>query len=171
MINKVLVAIDESASSDWAFDTALAMAKALNAELLLVHVLDASAYDSPKQPLVFVDSFSMGVGNSAQEEYEQRWQQFEDRYGSLLEQKCQEAEAAGVVAAQLKVQGTPSRKLCEIARTNNVDLIVVGNRDRSNHNSISNYLVHHAPCSVTVVHPSAYRPSVSIQERLEVAAV
>ncbi len=48
MLSKILVPIDESASSEWAFDMALAMAKPLNAELLLVHILEAFAYDSPE---------------------------------------------------------------------------------------------------------------------------
>ena len=156
MLNKILVPMDESASSEWAFDTALAMAKPLNAELLLVHVLEASAYDSPKQPFVSVESFSKAVESPAQQEYEQEWQQFEDHYGTLLNQKRAEAEAAGVTATHLQAQGDPGQKIREIAKTQNVDLIVLGNRDRTNQNSVSNYLVRHAPCSVTVVHPKAH---------------
>ena len=155
MLNKILVAIDESASSDWAFDAALAMAKPLKAELLLVHVLEAFAYDSPKQPFVLVGNLSKTVESPAQEEYGQEWQQFEDHYGALLNQKRAEAEAAGVTATHLQASGEPGQKIREIARKQNVDLIVVGNRDRTNQNSISNYLVRHAPCSVTVVHPKA----------------
>ncbi len=171
MIKKILVAIDESASSDWALDTALAMAKPLGADLLLVHVLDAFAYDSPQQPLASTDSFLQVINSTVQQEYAQRWQQFEDRYSDLLETKQAEAEAAGVVATCLKVQGSPERKLCEAAKTNDVDLIVVGNRDRTNPSNISNYLVHHAPCSVTVVHPKAPQPSVFGTKRTEAVAV
>ncbi len=156
MLNKILVATDESASSEWAFDTALAMAKSLKAELLLVHVLDGFAYDSPKQPLVSAGSFSRGVDSSAQKEYEQEWQQFEDRYAELLKQRQAAAADAGVETTYLQAHGTPGQKLCEIAKKNNVDLIVTGSRDRTNPSSISSYLVHHAPCSVTVVHPKAH---------------
>lgn len=170
MLNKILVATDESASSEWAFDTALAMAKSLKAELLLVHVLEASAYDSPKQPLVSAGNFAKGVESTAQEEYEQAWQQFEDRYATLLKQRQAAAAAAGVTATYLQAKGSPEQKIREVAKTNNVDLIVVGNRDRTNHNSISNYLVSHAPCSVTVVHPKASYQSVS-QVNLEAVAV
>lgn len=157
MLSKILVLIDESASSEWAFDMALAMAKPLNAELLLVHILEAFAYDSPEQPLVSAESFLKDVESSAQKEYEQEWQQFEDRYSTLLKQKRAEAEAVGVTAIHLQAKGAvPERTIREIAKTNNVDLIVVGNRDRTNPNSISSYLVRHAPCSVTVVHPKAH---------------
>ncbi|MBE9062167.1 universal stress protein [cf. Phormidesmis sp. LEGE 11477] len=155
MLSKILVAIDESASSEWAFDTALDMAKALKAELLLVHVLDAFASDSPKHPQVLVGSFLSDVESPVQKEYEQRWQQFENRYGTLLRQKRVEAEAAGVAANHIQVQGMPERKICDIAKNHNIDLIVAGSRDRTSHSSISNYLVRHAPCSVTVVHPKS----------------
>lgn len=171
MLSKILVPIDESASSDWAFDMALAMAKPLQAELLLVHVLEAFAYDSPKQPFVLVENFSKDVESSAQKEYEQEWQQFEDRYGTLLKQKRAEAEAAGVKATHLQVQGDPGQKIREVAKTHNVDLIVAGNRDRTNHSSVSNYLVRHAPCSVTVVHPKAHYPSITRTDIAEAVAV
>lgn len=160
MLNKILVAIDESASSQWAFDTALSMAKALEAQLLLVHIVDAFSPNSPKHPCVSTESFSMDVESPAQKEYEQRWQAFMDRYSTLLEQKQADAEAVGVATTYIHTQGIPGQKICEIAKTNSIDLIVVGNHDRTNQveldrGSVSNYLVHHAPCSVTVVHPKA----------------
>jgi len=171
MLNKILVAIDESASSDWAFDTALDMAKALKAELLLVHVLDAFSSDSPRHPQILVGSFVRDLESSAQKEYNDEWQQFEDRYGTLLKQKREEAEAAGVVTTHLQVQGTPERKICEVAKANSIDLIVAGSRDRTNSSSITNYLTRHAPCSVTVVHPKAYSHATSLTERSEAVAV
>lgn len=171
MLSKILVTIDESASSEWAFDTALDMAKALNAELLLVHVLNAFSFDSPRHPQLLVGSYARIIESSAQKEYEQAWQQFEDRYGNLLKQRRAEAEAAGVVATHLQVQGTPERKICEVAKTHNIDLIVTGCRDRTNQSSISSYLTRHAPCSVTVVHPKAASPAVGLTERAEAVAV
>lgn len=160
MLRKILVAIDESAASQWAFDTALSMAKPLEAQLLLVHIVDGFSPNSPKHPCVSAESFSMDVESSAQKEYEQQWQALMDRNDTLLKQRQAEAKTAGVAATYLQTQGIPGQKICEIARTNNIDLIIVGNRDRTNkaelvRGSVSNYLVHHAPCSVTVVHPKA----------------
>lgn len=171
MLNKILVAIDASGSSDLAFDTALVMAKALGTELLLAHVLDASAYDSPKQPMALVGGFSQDADSSVQNKYEMQWEQYEDSYSTLLTQKRAEAEAAGVTATHVQAHGTTARKICELARMNNIDLIVSGNRDRTDKNSISSYLVHHAPCSVTVVHPTAHQASDSQIERSEAVAV
>ena len=175
MLNTILVAIDESASSQWAFDTAIAMAKPLQAKLVLVHVLDAFSTNSPKHPCVLVETFSTDMGSSAQKAYEQKWQQFVDRHSALLKQRQSEAEAAGVSTSCIQTQGVPGPKICEIARTENIDLILVGNRDRTNqreldHGSVSNYLVHHAPCSVTVVHPKADQESVLQSSSSKVAA-
>ena len=170
MLSKVLVAIDRSASSEWAFDTALAMAKSLEAKLLLVHVLDSFSTDSPKPPCVLVDSLLKDEENSALSTYERQLEQFEDRYDTLLEQKQANAEAAGVATTHLQVKGLPAQKICEIAKTNNVDLIVVGSRDRTNPDSISSYLAHHAPCSVTVVHPKAHDETFSQTDLSRAAA-
>lgn len=172
MLNKILVAIDESASSEWAFDTAVAMARSLNARLLLVHVLDSWSSDSPKHPCALVDSFLVDEASSAQKEYEQRWEQFIDRYDTLLKQKQADAEAAGVTTTYLQTHGIPEQKICEIAKKNDIDLIVVGNRDRTNRSSsVSNYLTHHAPCSVTVVHPKAEDEAVSLSDLSQAVAV
>ena len=165
MLSKILVPIDESASSEWAFDTALAMAESFQAELHLVHVLNGFASDSPKQPLISVESFSRNVESSAQKEYEQAWEQFENQFSALLEQKQAAARAAGVAATCIQTQGTPENKICEVAKTNDIDLIVAGSRDRINPNSISNYLVRHAPCSVTIVHSKARHQAVSNKSR------
>ena len=171
MLNKILVAIDESASSESAFDEALSMAKALKAELLLVHVLEAFASDSPKQPMVSAASFLRGVESSAQQAYEQEWQQFENRYVTLLKRRQAQAETGGVAASYLQAQGAPEQQIRDIAKTHDIDLIVLGNRDRTNPNSISNYLVHHAPCSVTVVHPKANDGELSRANLSEAVAV
>ncbi|MEM9092439.1 MAG: universal stress protein [Cyanobacteria bacterium P01_F01_bin.53] len=171
MLNKILVAIDESASSDWAFDTALAMAQSLAAELFLVHVIDSLSPESPKPPRFLIGGFPMDEDNAAQNEYEHRWKQVEDRYDALLKQKQADAETAGVQATCVKVLGTPGQKICEVAKKNNIDLIVTGNRDRTNRSSISHYLVRHAPCSVTVVHPKAYYEEISPTARRQAVAV
>ena len=52
--------------------------------------------------------------------------------------------------------GDAGRTICEVAAARDIDLIVVGSRDRGMlsrilHPSVSGYLVHHAPCPVLVV--------------------
>ena len=65
--------------------------------------------------------------------------------------------ASEVVHAERTVEhGEPGRAICEVALERSVDLIIVGTHDRSvwdriwGH-SVSDYVVHHAHCSVLVV--------------------
>jgi nucleotide-binding universal stress UspA family protein len=52
--------------------------------------------------------------------------------------------------------GDPGQKICQVAQQEGIDLIIVGRHGRSGLSelilgSVSNYVVHHAPCSVLVV--------------------
>ena len=161
MLNKILVAMDESASSQWAFETALEIAQGTNAHLILVHVLDVFTSANSGQPSILFGNGLMEVHDDAQKDYERQWAQHVHRYDELLQQKQAEAEAIGVTATYLQPQGRPGPAICKVAEMQNIDLVVVGNRDRSNLKelvlgSVSNYLVHHAPCSVTVIHPNGH---------------
>lgn len=54
------------------------------------------------------------------------------------------------------MSGSPERSICEIAQTWEADLIIVGSRGLTGIKemflgSVSNYVTHHAPCSVLIV--------------------
>ncbi len=162
MINRILVAIDQSAASHRAFETALGMAKDLGAELILVHALDVFDIASPERPRVLVNSYSMHLDRLLRESYERQWAEFVDHYESLLRQKREEAWAADVVARYLQPYGRPGPAICQAAKETRADLIVVGSHGRKGFSemilgSVSNYIMHHAPCSVMVIHPDSQR--------------
>lgn len=163
MLNKILVAIDDSYASQCAFETALQLSRALDAELMLVHVLDALASDGPGNPFVTVDPL-LFIQNEEKikTDYEEKMAKFVGRYDTLLKEKQAEAEATGITTQYVLPHGRPGLAICEVAKESNIDLIVIGNRDRSTlkelvPGSVSNYVVHRAPCSVTVVHPDSYQ--------------
>ena len=169
MFNKILVTVDESAASQRAFDSALEIALALNAELLLVHALDIFSSASPERPTISFNSYSMALEKSVHDTYQNEWNQFVNRYDALLKQKKEQAEATGVAASYEQPYGRPGPAICEVARTHKVDLIVIGSRNHTYLRelvlgSVSNYIVHHAPCSVTVVH-SDLPPQPAVEER------
>jgi nucleotide-binding universal stress UspA family protein len=162
MFNYILVAIDQSASSHRAFDTALDLAQALNAQLILVHALDRSDPDSPRQPYISIDSYSMELDVLLRKDYDYRWAEFVKHYDSLLKQKQEAAEAIGVQASYLQPNGRPGLAICTIAKEAQTDLIVVGSHSRQGLRemllgSVSNYVVHHAPCPEMVIHPDEQR--------------
>lgn len=52
MFHKLLVAIDTSAIGKYVFDEALSLAKAINASMLLLHILSAEEVGSPSMPIL-----------------------------------------------------------------------------------------------------------------------
>lgn len=175
MLKKIMVAIDESAASEWAFDLALEIAKAVNAELALIHVLDVYSPAAPQQPHTWADS-SMQINEAAHEDYMNQWNKFVNRHDALLKKYQDESEAAGVTAGYEQRYGHPGPTLCTVAKQASTDLLVVGSHDSSNIESsalgsVSNYLVHHSPCSVTVVHPDNKKGLKTYLDRSEFAPI
>ncbi len=153
---KLLVALDRTNPDLLVFKRALALAKAQNSQLLLFHGLSVPA----ARPNVLVTG-SMGVygGAYATEmlQQSQEWMAEERRQViSWLRGLCDQAIAEGVAAEFDFRSGEPSHQVCELAATWGADLVVVGRRGRAGLSemvlgSVSNYVVHHAPCAVMVV--------------------
>lgn len=155
----IMVAIDASEVSKKAFEKALTLAKALNIRLVIAHVLGYRDADSPQPPDSYINRDSIKLDQILYEKYEQEWNAYVDHYEALLKQRTQEAEEIGIEAEYVQVHGTPGASLCKMARTMEVDLLIVGSHQRRGISellmgSTSNYIMHHAPCSVLVVHPS-----------------
>ncbi|MBE7385698.1 MAG: universal stress protein [Leptolyngbya sp. SIO1E4] len=162
MISHILVAIDQSTVNHRAFETALGMAKDLGAELTLVHALDVFDRASPQQPRVLVNGYSMDLDRLLRESYERQWAEFVDHYESLLKQKQEEARAIDVPANYRQPYGRPGAAICQAAKEVHADLIIAGSHGRKGLSemilgSVSNYIMHHAPCSVMVIHPDNQR--------------
>lgn len=157
LFQTILVAIDDSTVSDRALAAATDLAKALDAKLMIVHVLNPHDIRRPRSPHAYANSADITGDESICHVYEQEWINYVEHYESMLQQKTDEAIAAGVDADFIHPHGTPESVLCELARTHNVNLLVIGSHQRKGMaeimlGSVSNYIVHHAPCSVLVVY-------------------
>lgn len=175
MLEKIMVAMDESAASEWAFELALEMANALNAELMLIHVLDVYSPTAPRQPHTWADS-SMEIDEVAHEDYRNKWAEFVNRHDALLKNHQDKAATVGVTAHAKQPYGHPGPAITKAAKQDDIDLIVVGSHDPTTTKvsalgSVSNYLVHRSPCSVTVVHPDNKKGSETYLDRSEFAPV
>ena len=153
----IMVAIDESDVSEKAFIAAKELAKALSAKLMIVHVLNPHSSRIPKPLYGYTESESVSIDQSTHEKYEREWANFVRHYESLLKQKADEAIASGIEADFLQSNGSPGSTLCNIAKTANTSLMVIGSHQRRGMaeimlGSTSNYVTHHAPCSVMVVY-------------------
>ncbi|MEM6598944.1 MAG: universal stress protein [Cyanobacteria bacterium P01_C01_bin.69] len=154
----IMVAIDSTEVSHKAFNKAVSIAKALDAKLLITHVLSFRDADSPRPIHSYSTPDTIVIDEAIHQQYQRDWNAYVEHYEALLKQKIEEAQAEGVEAESMQPQGATGRVLCKVARTSEVDLLVVGSHQRRGISelmmgSTSNYIMHHAPCSVLVVHP------------------
>lgn len=160
MYQKILVAIDSSPVSHAIFDQALALAKAMQAALLLVHSLSGEEDSSPIPIGHRLDSIYWAPGTEINlEAWKVEWQRYEARSLDQLQQFAGQANAAGVPTEFRQLLGRPGKVICKAAHQWDADLIVLGSRGRSGltelmMGSVSNEVMHRAPCTVLVLKPS-----------------
>ncbi len=155
MFYKILVAVDNSALSEKVFEEAVSFAKTTGAHLILLHVL--SPFDDsylnpvgviyPTFPTSYTDNMDYYIGAS---------KVLKEQGLKYLQMLCQKATELGISVEFTQHLGDPGRIICEIVRGYNADLIIMGRRGRSGLGefflgSVSNYVLHHAPCSVLIV--------------------
>ncbi|MDF3818949.1 universal stress protein [Leptospira sp. 96542] len=138
-IRKIIIPVDGSQSSAKALEMGLAIAKASGAICFVVEVIEDFG------PLPgYYDAAPLGQDRV-------KWiseQRFEKIHPILAETK--------VEWKRVVVEGYPAEEICKLAEKEKVDLIVIGSRGhgilgRFLMGSVSDRVVHHSPCSVTVV--------------------
>jgi nucleotide-binding universal stress UspA family protein len=161
MFNKILVAVDRSSMGNKVFATALSLVKATKANLMILHVISAEEEGSPVlslYPTVRHHYLHLNpeINKTAHEIYRKQWKIFEQEGIELLHLFADRAIAAGASTEFSQISGSPSTTICKFAESWHADLIVIGRRGHSGLQeiwlgSVSNYVVHHAPCSVLIV--------------------
>jgi nucleotide-binding universal stress UspA family protein len=158
MFHKILVALDYSTRSQQALDEAIELAKLAHAEILLIHVLSPSDQAYPIQagnPVLDI-GVNSGFSQEMMQLYAQQLQQFEQENLKRLQVLVKEVYAQGVPVNSTQVFGEAGSEICHTAETWQADLIAIGRRGRTGLKevllgSVSNYVMHHAPCSVMVI--------------------
>lgn len=138
-IKKVLVPVDGSESSKRAMEMAIAITKAAAGTLTVLEVIEEFG------PLPGYYEAAPPGANRVKWISEQR---FENVHPILDEEK--------ITWDRKIVEGYAADKIIEIASEGKYDMIVIGSRGLSGLGrfllgSVSDRVVHHAPCSVTVV--------------------
>lgn len=154
MYSKILVALDESQLSRQAFQQSLSLAQAFNAELQLLNVI------SPLEAKYHNTVSLIGSGyhsHTTNETAEAEWQLLVSNRLNYLQSLVEEAKQVGVTADLIQEIGQPEHQICESAQEWSADLIVIGSHGRKGLNelivgSVSNYVSHHVPCAVLLVH-------------------
>lgn len=154
MFNRILVALDQSPLSEQVFEAGIETAKALNAQLMLVHVL--SPVGSVFSNSTFAVYGAYPVLREDVDFYVQQWRTKETQGLDFLKQKTDIATAAGISTEFTQILGDPGHSICTMARNWNASLILIGRRGFTGLGeffvgSVSNYVTHHAPCSVLTI--------------------
>ncbi|WP_375510896.1 universal stress protein [uncultured Nostoc sp.] len=134
---KILVAVDDSPATATVFIKALELAQRDAAQLMIGYSIELAASSQLTVNLV---------------DLEIETQQAQ----SLLQLYYQKAKILGIMAEYSYQTGEPGTNICDLARSWGADLIVLGRRGLKGFaellaGSVSNHVVHHAPCSVLVV--------------------
>ena len=160
-INKILVALDRSELSKQIFEQALALAKVTQASLMLLHVLSTEEEGSPYVPIVYSGysglNYYSAVRGQTLEVYQEQWNAFKRESLEMLQSFYAQADIAGVTTEFSQNSGSPGRCICDVSRSWGADLIIMGRRGNTGLKelflgSVSNYVLHHAACSVHIVH-------------------
>ena len=139
-IRKILVPVDGSESSCRAAAFAAELARATASSLTLMHVLNAEFMILPGASALSAEELLAARDSGAEPAF---------------------AAARTAIAGELELGieatiGKPSMEIVRYAKDNDTDLIVMGSRGRSGVEelllgSVSAQVIHHAPCSVTIV--------------------
>lgn len=170
MYRKILVAVDNSAIGNLLFQRALELAQKMSAQLLIMHGLSSEEEGSPLPIPPAADEIFWASGTETNLKlWQESWQRYETESLNRLQQFAAIANGASVETEFRQVVGSPGKAICKAAHEWGADLIVVGNRGRTGLaevvlGSVSNYVLHRAPCSVLVLRASA------LVEDIDVAA-
>ena len=141
-IRRVLYAADFSPASRRAFDTALGIAKSLNARLTIVSVL-APVLTVPDQ---YIDAVTL----DQLDKQARRWS------SQRLEKLVERARKAGINASAVLRDGDPADQIVRACRASKSDLIIVGTHGRRGLTkfflgSVAERVVSTASCPVVTV--------------------
>jgi universal stress protein A len=134
----VLVPTDFSADADYALEYAMTLASKLQARLTLLHVIEPLIVGSVEtMPYLFI-------------------QDLEDKITQTMAPYRARITAAGLSCDYAIVHGVPFHVIVETARTDKVDLIIMGTHGRTGLRhvllgSVAERVVRLAPCPVLVV--------------------
>ncbi|WP_143161995.1 universal stress protein [Phormidesmis priestleyi] len=136
MLNRILIALDNSKNPQPVFSTAIAWAKINDSRLLLLNVLSNQS-DHTQNNLAEWESYCV----SDLEE---------------LRSLSHIVNKVGLMADIAQPLGHTGQKICELANSWGADLIILGQPDvmadpENVLNDVGHYVIHHAPCPTLVV--------------------
>ena len=155
MINKILVAVDCQGNNNLVFESAVSLAKSTDASLMLLYVISEHTVNDMLLPTYAYYPYPM-LDEDDRNVYKEKLEEYQKIGIDFLQTLANKATAAGITTEYTQLIGNPGRTICELASTWEADLILVGSRGLKGLKemflgSVSNYVTHHARCSVLIV--------------------
>jgi nucleotide-binding universal stress UspA family protein len=157
MYQKILVALgDEETVNQKVLSEAIAIAQTSNGVLNLLHVLFPPSSGFPDPVYLTADGMHSTVSTESFQLYLSQWQTLQKDTQKMLDEQSNRLMQQGLTAEWTQAIGDPARQICQIAKDWGADLILMGRHNRSGLEelllgSVSNYVMHHATCSVIAV--------------------
>ena len=155
MFNKILVALDCSSATSVVFNQAVTLAQPEITKLLLFHSLD---WDKEEiRPWISIGTLGdINASRTWSSLPHQSRQKKLSQAKNWLETYAQQATAKNITSEWECRVGNPGLSICDRAKEWGANLIILGRRGYRGLSeimigSVSNYVIHHAPCSVLVV--------------------
>lgn len=154
---KIFAALDDSELSHRVFSETLELAKANQAEVMLFHCVSVNTFGQSAVPIPVDLGMNVQLMDQAYQTQRLLLETEVKHSESLLKKYCDTAANHGVqVEFDSQINGDPGHCICEYAENWGADLIILGRRGRTGLTeaflgSVSNYVVHHASCSVFVI--------------------
>ena len=153
---RILVAINHSPSTSIVFERAIDLAQKERANLTILHcIANNSVGLEPLLESGVGSGFYAAAPEFTQSLYNETLE--EDRQAEAwLQEYCQRAVALNIPTEYQHHFGDPGTNICDVARQWDADLVILGRHDHSAiaeffTGSVSNYVIHHADCSVLIV--------------------
>jgi nucleotide-binding universal stress UspA family protein len=153
MFKKILVAIGDSSESQTVLSSGLTLAEKFGAQMLLLHIINPS---TPTGFSPLVGGMFPIVNDLAIEQYTKELKAYEQRGIEQLQTYAAQVKERGVQVEVSQNFGNSGTMICEVAKSWSADTIVMGRNQKSLLSEVflgstSNYVLHHAPCSVMVI--------------------
>ncbi len=156
MLQKILIATGDSLESVEVFKSGLILAEKYGAQISILHVLNLfqNGFEAVGSP--FMGGTYPMMNDLAIQQYQKELQDREQQGMERLESYAKQAIARNIKAEIFQNLGDAGRTICETAKNYSADVIVMGRNQKSMLSEIflgstSNYVLHHAHCSVFVI--------------------
>lgn len=151
---KILVALDRSKEAGKVLQTALDLIREKGSKIKLLHCINSNFTVNNIPSICTIGDID--IDGNLHKKYHQELKQKIKQASDWSEYCCEQARMRKIPATFTCEIGDPGKKICEFAQSWSADLIILGCRG---HNaiaeiflgSVSNYVIHHACCSVLVV--------------------